>query len=166
MIKLKNKRVIYIIVFIIFLIILDQITKILVTKFLSSDEVIIENILEVKYIKNNGVAFGVASSNKLTILISNLIVIGLIIRFMVIQNERINNVTMTVLCFIVAGGISNLIDRLFRGFVIDFIMLIPKWNLPIINIADILIFVGWISLAFIFAFNTYKEYRKKEEGNN
>ena len=166
MIKLKNKRVIYIIVFIIFLIILDQITKILVTKFLLNDEIIIENILEFKFVKNNGIALGIASNNKLTILISNVIVIGLIIRFMNIQNERINNITMTVLCFIVAGGISNLIDRLFRGFVIDFIKLVPQWNLPIINIADVLIFVGWISLAFIFAFNTYKEYRKKEEGNN
>lgn len=156
-----NKKCIIVIICIITLIIIDQITKVLAVELLSEDKIIIKDILEFCYTKNTGIALGMASNNKITIIISNIIVIVLIIRFMIIQNERINKFTMVVLSTIVAGGVGNLVDRIFRGFVVDFIKIFPNVNLPIINIADILIFAGWITLAFIFALNTYTEFKKR-----
>lgn len=102
-----------------------------------------------------------ASDNKFIIIISNIIVLGLIARFMIIQNKRINNTTMIILSAIVSGGISNLLDRIVRGYVVDFIKIFPIFNFPIINIADILIFIGWIVLAFTFVLNTYTEFKKR-----
>ena len=61
---------------------------------------------------------------------------------------------------IIAGVCGNLIDRVFRGFVIRFIKIA---NLPTFNIADTLIVLGWIMLAIffaIFAYNVKKENKK------
>ena len=156
-----NKRGIIIIICIILLIIIDQVTKTLAIELLTSDKTVIKGVLEFCYTKNSGIAFGMASDNKFIIIISNIIVLGLIARFMIIQNKRINNTTMIILSAIVSGGISNLLDRIVRGYVVDFIKIFPIFNFPIINIADILIFIGWIVLAFTFALNTYTEFKKR-----
>ena len=52
------------------------------------------------------------------------------------------------LSFILAGGISNVIDRLIHGYVIEWIKIS---KLPVFNIADILIVIGWLSLAIVTA---------------
>ena len=59
------------------------------------------------------------------------------------------------LSMIIAGGVGNLIDRIFRGAVFDFIKL--GINFPVFNFADIFIFIGWIIYVvylMIFAFRT------------
>ena len=68
-----------------------------------------------------------------------------------------DNSTLYILCVILAGGFGNLIDRVVRGYVVDFINVFPSLNFPIFNLADIYITLGWIFLAFIFATYTYKE---------
>ena len=45
-------------------------------------------------------------------------------------------------CLILAGGIGNVIDRIFRGFVVDYIDITGIINFPIFNLADILIVLG------------------------
>jgi len=52
---------------------------------------------------------------------------------MIIQSEQIDKKTNFALCMILAGGISNLIDRIFRGFVIDFIDISTIINFPKFN---------------------------------
>lgn len=52
---------------------------------------------------------------------------------------------------VLAGGFSNLIDRIFRGFVVDFIDISELINFPNFNFADIFIVLGWILLALFFA---------------
>ena len=74
---------------------------------------------------------------------------------------------MCSLFIILAGGVGNFIDRIFRGQVVDFIEVFPKIHFPIFNIADICIVVGWIMIAYTFARYTYKEVLvKKDERNN
>ena len=50
------------------------------------------------------------------------------------------------LLFLIAGGISNLIDRVFRGFVVDYIDFTQIIDFPVFNLADIVLVVGWILL--------------------
>lgn len=159
----SNKTIkISLIVLAIFLII-DQASKIFAFNT-NIDIVIIENIFNLKLVLNSGIAFGVGQgSNLFTFIISNIIILGIIIRFIYIQKDRMDQITMYSLFTILAGGIGNMLDRIFRGEVIDFFNILPKYNLPVFNFSDIYIVVGWIVLAFVFAKYTYQEikYRKK-----
>ena len=64
--------------------------------------------------------------------------------------------------FILAGGISNVIDKVFRGYVTEFIDFGQVINLPVFNVADIFILIGWVAIAAIFAAFTVKEWRNKK----
>ena len=64
---------------------------------------------------------------------------------------------MTLLSVALAGGISNMIDRLFRGYVVDFINLLIIPSYPRCNLADILLVVSWFFLVFILVFRAKEE---------
>ena len=60
------------------------------------------------------------------------------------------------LSLILAGGIGNVIDRIFRGYVIDYIDISKLFNYPVFNFADICIVVGVILIMLIIIINTIK----------
>ena len=151
-----KKRSIFMFILVIVLITIDQLTKWYGINF---NGVIIENILNFTYAKNTGGAFGIGGSNLFMVIISNVVVLGIIIRFMFIQKDRIDKKTDIFLCMVLAGGFSNLLDRTIRGYVVDFIQWFPNLNLPLFNIADIFIVIGWLFLAMIVAKNTITEIR-------
>ena len=137
---MKNKRILIIITSIILLI--DQLSKIFVLNLVSKSRIIIPKLLEIDIIKNYGVAFGLNNGNFKNIIIT-LIIIVIIINFIKNQQKYIDKKMFISLSLILGGGISNLIDRIFRGGVVDFIKVS---TFPIFNIADISIVVGWILL--------------------
>ena len=61
---------------------------------------------------------------------------------------------------ILAGGIGNLMDRIIRGFVIDYFDITPIFDYPVFNFADICIVVGVILLFIIIIVNTVKSQEK------
>ena len=73
------------------------------------------------------------------------LVICVIVNFAYNQRDKLNNKTIIVLSMIISGGVGNLIDRIFRGGVLDFIKIA---NFPIFNLADSFIVIGWILLIF------------------
>lgn len=165
--KKQNKKHILQIAIVVFIILvaIDQISKFMAIAT-NIDKVILNNILEFKLAFNKGVAFSMGQEENIgTFIISNLIVLGIIVRFIWLQKDRMDAVTMFSLFLVLAGGIGNFIDRVFRGKVVDFINVFPSANFPIFNLADIYIVVGWVILAFVFAMYTYKEIkdRKKEK---
>ena len=115
----------------------DQITKIIATTFTKSYE-IIPNFLNFTYIKNTGAAFGIGQgANSIFILITSIITIFIL--GLIIASYKKEGKCSIGLFLILTGAIGNLIDRIFRGFVIDFI------DTPFIatfNIADSLICIG------------------------
>ena len=58
---------------------------------------------------------------------------------------------------IVSGGTSNLIDRIFRGYVVDYIDINQIFNYPIFNIADISVVLGVILLIIYLIIETIKK---------
>ena len=60
------------------------------------------------------------------------------------QTRRGPRVERAAYVFLLAGALGNVIDRLARGFVVDFIRL-PHW--PVFNVADVLVVVGMVLLA-------------------
>lgn len=139
---MKNIKIKILLIISICVIIIDQITKFLIDYFVRNSIKIIPRILEIEIVQNTGMAFGINSGNVKNIFIT-VIVIILVINFIKKQFELIDEKTMLSLSFIVGGGISNLVDRIFRGGVFDYIKIS---TFPIFNIADIVIVAGWILL--------------------
>ncbi len=161
--KLKNnKSLIYAIIIAIILLLLDQITKVIIIEN-NINVTLIPNILNIHTVQNTGGAFGVGEGNTGMFIITNLVVLGLIIRFIYLQKDFMDKATLYTLFVILAGGFGNLIDRLSRGYVIDFLNIFPSINFPKFNLADIYITVGWVILAFIFAMYSYKEIKNSKK---
>lgn len=153
-----NKNKIGIVITIV-IILLDQLTKILM---INKQLTIIPNLLEFTYTENTGVAFGIANSKIFLIILLSILILGIIVKF--IKETQTDKNILLSLYFIIAGGISNLIDRIFRGYVIDFID-INILNFPNFNIADICITLGVFVLIFIIAKSLFKN-EKTGDGKN
>lgn len=158
----ENRILIYSILVIILLVAIDQTSKFLIIHN-SVKATLIKNVLAITYVENRGGAFGVGQNSTFMFIVTNIVVLGLIIRFIYLQRELIDKTTLNMLLVILAGGFSNLIDRLIRGFVVDFINLFPFTNFPKFNIADMYITIGWVILALVFAVYTYKEIQSSKK---
>ena len=108
------------------------------------DSVKLYFMLEFNYTQNTGGALGIGKVN-IVLIFSILIIIGIII-LLIKEHKKVSNYIPFVL--ILSGSIGNLIDRLFRGYIIDYID-INIFNFPNFNIADISIVVGVIFLLYI-----------------
>ena len=161
--KEENKRLKIALIVAIILLVVDQITKIIAIAT-NLDITVIKDVLKLKLTFNNGVAFGIGQGKNIgTFIVSNLIVLGIIVRFIWLQKERMDLTTMYGLFIVLSGGFGNFIDRVFRGQVVDFIQIFPKIHFPVFNLADIYIVVGWVILAFTFALYSYKEILNKKK---
>ena len=132
-----KKEKIKILVIIIFLTIIDQLIKFII---IFNNEIlpiqIINNVLQISYHENFGMAFGIATKSRIMFIIVNIIIIGIVSKFLFTQEANLSKSKEILLSMIVAGGIGNLIDRVFRGYVIDYIDFTPIINYPIFNFAD------------------------------
>lgn len=138
---MENKKLLKVLLItIILLILIDQISKILVIKFLPDEKILIQNVLAISKVENEGIAFGLNKQNLSNIMLTFL-VLAIIIRFLVTQKKNLNYKTTIFISMMIVGGISNVIDRIFRGAVFDFIKI---GDFPVFNIADSIIVIGWI----------------------
>ena len=156
--KKISKTTVSIIVLIIVLLVLDQLIKLGIIN--NPTKTIIPNVVEIKLTENKGGVFGVGQNSTFSYIVTNVIVLGIIIKFMANGNKLIDIKTKIVLSLVLAGGISNLIDRICRGYVLDFITI---KNLPVFNLADLYVLIGWIGFVVIFTIFTFKEKRNKDE---
>lgn len=106
MVKLANKHITYGIIISIILLLIDQIAKFIIIKN-SINIILIPNVIELNYVQNTGGAFGVGQGNTKMFIISNIIVIALIIRFIYSQKHMMDKVTLYSLFAIIAGGIRK-----------------------------------------------------------
>lgn len=119
------------------LILIDQVTKFLATKLVKS-KVIVKGLVNFTYVENRGAVFGfMQGSNYIMAILSVIICIALIIYLTrLIKDGKTPSVGFYL---VIAGGLSNIIDRIFRGYVVDFI------DTPFIatfNVADMLVVIG------------------------
>ena len=133
---MKNKTIKLLVIVVTILIIIDQTSKILVNNVLNGESIGNDN-LGIIITSNTGMAFGFNDGNGKNIFLS-ICILAVIFSFIKNQLERIDTKTAVALSFAISGGISNLIDRIFRGGVFDFIRVFTIT----FNLADVLIVLG------------------------
>ena len=140
----KEYKINLILVSIVFII--DQISKYIAS--LNIEYFLNKNIFifSVNYVRNYGAAFNIFEGNRI-FLSSISILSSIILIYFIFLKERLNPVDRYGLSLILAGSLGNGIDRVIKGYVIDFINL-NIYDFPIFNIADIAINIGCIILIF------------------
>ena len=132
---------------------LDQLTKYLVLKNLTKVATVplIKNVLHLTYVENRGAAFGMLSNNRWVFMIISAAVIAVMTAYLII-NRRGGVLGNVAVAFVLGGGIGNMIDRVFRGFVVDFIDF-RLINFYVFNAADSFVCVGCGLLIFVLIRN-------------
>ena len=139
-------------------VIVDQILKLIIYNTIgASGQTInlIPRILQLTYVENTGAAFGFFNA-RLFLIIFDILIIFFIIKILLDKKYPLNDKAKTGLSLIISGGIGNLIDRIFRGFVIDYIDITQIIDYPVFNFADILVVVGVILIIATIIVNTVK----------
>ena len=125
---------------------LDQISKHIIT--LNYEYFLNKNIFifSINYARNFGAAFNIFEGNRVFLSLISIISSFFLIYFIFFKG-RLNLIDRYGLSLILAGSLGNGIDRIIKGYVIDFINL-KLFDFPIFNIADIAINIGCIILIF------------------
>lgn len=138
---------------------LDQVIKYLVSST-NINSVLIPNVLSLKYAQNDGIAFSMLSGGRVLIIILSIILIYVLTVIVKNDYSKTNNKNMLLLSYglLLSGIFGNLIDRIVRGVVVDYISInIFNYPFPIFNFADMLITVGIIIFIIVSFTNSKKE---------
>ena len=148
------------IIFLIIFILADLLSKkIITTSIALNSSIYIFSFLDIVYIKNYGIAFGLFSGILPIwfILIITIIIISILLYLILISSNQIEK---WAILLILAGGVSNLIDRIINKYVLDFIYLhYNDFYWPAFNLADTYIFIG----VLLIITQTLKKSKKNDE---
>lgn len=147
---------------IVLIVVFDQITKFLATKFLAPDGIksFISNFIQFRYALNDGMAFSLFSGAR-WIFVALTAVVCCVVLWWMFSNRCKSLWLYWSLGVIVAGGFGNLIDRAFIGSVVDFIE--PVFvNFAVFNIADCAVTVGAVSLVAYLVSDLFKKEKTDE----
>jgi signal peptidase II len=134
-----------------FIVLIDQLSKILVHAKMNLYDsfTVIPSLLDFTYIRNEGIAFGInfPGSKMLFIIFPILITFYLI---SLLKNKEFEDNTSQIALFLIIGGaIGNILDRIFRGYVVDFIdFYINGAHWYIFNVADASVTIGLLFLLY------------------
>lgn len=124
---------------------IDQLSKLWAYNTLQGTKGIqvIGELLEFRYVENRGAAFGILEGRMWFFYIITIIVVTMLFYYLFTQGKDSLFLNITV-GLLIGGTLGNFIDRLLRGFVVDFIKvdLVSQINFPVFNVADIAITIG------------------------
>lgn len=136
---------------------LDQLTKWLATTFLKDGDpfVLINGVFEFTYLENRGAAFGMMQGGRWLFVVFTAVVMLILLAVLLFGKYRRYLWFNTGVILIAAGGIGNLIDRIFNGFVVDmlhFHIAAINFDFPVFNAADCYVVIGSVLVLFFFFF--------------
>lgn len=141
------------------LVVIDQISKVIAynTLAVNGNASTIKNaVFSFYYVENTGISFSMLNSKMTLIIIITTIILICLLYVLIKTPKTLYYMPFSItLSVIVAGAIGNLYDRIFRGYVIDFIML-EFISFPVFNFADIFVCVGLLVLVILIFFR-YKD---------
>lgn len=133
------------------LVIIDQIIKYFVSAYLQpvGSVSVIDNLFSLTYVENKGVAFGMFSDMRWIFVALTSVLLAIIIFYMFKKRPK-GKFFYICAALIIGGGLGNLIDRIFYGYVIDYLSL--SFFPPVCNFADYCITAGTIMLVIYLLF--------------
>ena len=130
----------------IFIVLIDQFTKYFISYnnklFINKDFL----LFKLDFVKNYGAAFNIFSGSRILLSLIS-IIFSILLIYLIFRKNILNLLDLYSYSFILGGTIGNGIDRIYKGFVVDFINL-NIINFPVFNIADISINIGFIFLLY------------------
>ena len=141
----------------------DQLLKQLVIIRLRDREpfVLIPHVLQLRYTENDGAMMGLLQGKTLLMIVLAVGVFAVLL-YLVFSKKIRFGLVYCCLIAILSGGLGNLIDRVFRGFVVDYIEVLFV-RFYIFNFADCLITVGAFLIVFYEIYEMIRDSRQKEE---
>ncbi len=147
------------------LIVLDQLIKFIVdTNMAVSQSIpVMQDVLHFTYVQNEGAAFGIFQGQR-WILVGVTSVVILVGIYLLAAKKLKSNFLIWSVALVIAGGIGNLIDRVFRQFVIDYIE-VRLIHFAVFNFADCCVVIGTIMIVCYLLFSELWE-KKKEKATD
>ena len=130
----------------IFIVLIDQFTKYLMfynKKFFINKDFL---LFKLDFVKNYGAAFNIFSGSRIFLSFIS-IFFSILLIYLIFRKNTLNSFDLYSYSIILGGTIGNGMDRVYKGFVVDFINL-NIINFPVFNIADISINIGLIFLLY------------------
>jgi signal peptidase II len=151
------KRNLYYFLFVASLFVIDQVSKAVISKkiALMSAKSIIPGFLNLTHVRNTGAVFGFfsGSGNRslfIVLTLASLTALGFVVYYFV-RTAPSQKLMKFSLSLILAGALGNLLDRVLRGYVVDFIdFYIKKSHWPAFNVADSCITIGAVLIVSAF----------------
>ena len=146
----------------ILLILIDQISKYYTLKMVKPIGTleIIKGVFSLTYVENRGAAFGILQNARWIFIAATAVAIVCLIVYKCKYKPK-GIIINTALLFILSGAVGNMIDRIWRGFVVDMLE-VTFITYPVFNFADCLVVIGAILLAIYILFI----YKESEDVNN
>jgi len=138
-------------------VLIDQLTKFWAVAWLQphGDIPLWKGVLHLHYAQNTGMAFSLFAEHTWILAAATSVLITALCVFSILKRKELPLFCLIVLGMIIGGGIGNLIDRVFLGYVVDFIYF-KLIDFAIFNGADSCISVGSV-LLMIYLLFIYKE---------
>ena len=135
------------------LVVIDQLIKLAVLKYLEpiGSLTVIPKVIQLSYLENTGAAFGSFGKYTAVLSVFTAVILAALIIFLLSKRLKFG-VAYSAITLIVSGGLGNLIDRVFRGYVEPLFV-----NFAVFNFADILVTVGAAILIVYLIYDTAKE---------
>ena len=145
------------------LVAVDQLVKVWAVTSLASVGTIplIPDVLQLTYVENRGAAFNLLENHQWLFILFAFVVIGVICAAL-LRGYAQTVAGRLALVLICAGAVGNLIDRIFRNFVVDMIHF-TLIDFPVFNVADIFVCVG-VALFFYYMIFEHKDADEQKDG--
>jgi signal peptidase II len=143
-------------------IVLDFLSKAFIMSKLSvgSSKTIIENFFYITHVNNKGAAWGIFSSNTMVLTIISILFTIFFVWY--VEKNKLKLYEEISAGIILAGILGNMFDRIFRGYVVDFLnFYIFGYDYPVFNIADTFIVVG-VLIIIVFSIKELLSKWKKD----
>lgn len=139
---------------------LDQLTKFWAVTSLKpiGSRTVISGLLDFTFVENRGAAFGILKGQRwFFIALTAVMAVAIVVAFYKLPRTRVYHWLRFSMVVLLSGALGNVIDRIFRGYVVDFLE-VTFINFPVFNLADIYVVCSTFLIMILILFFIKEEH--------